>query len=292
MNARSGSWQLGRHLGRHLGARPAIRAALALIAALQAAAAPTNALAAVQAPGYRDGRIRIVQYSADRVYRLVGHVGYQIDLQFEPGERFVGLGAGDIEALSFVAQANHLFLKPKASPVETNLTVLTDRRHYQFDYTASAQPPDPLLLQDVIYALRFEYPARSDAAQAERARLEESLARAAAQREKNFDYWYCGDAALKPLSAYDDGVHTHLGFGARAELPALFVRNEDGSESLLNFSIERGEILVHRLARQFLVRRGRLAGCIVNAAYAGAGERLDSGTIAPDVVRSTREPGP
>ena len=90
-----------------------------------------------------DTRIRVAPYSGDKVYRLVGYVGYQIDLEFEPDESFVGLGAGDIEGLSFASQGNHLFLKPKASKVSTNLTVLTNRREYHFDYGASTEHPDP-----------------------------------------------------------------------------------------------------------------------------------------------------
>jgi len=50
------------------------------------------------------------------------------------------------------------------------------------------------------------------------------------------------------LAASDDGVHTRLSFGARSELPAIFVRNEDGSESLLNFSIDAGDVVIHRVA--------------------------------------------
>src|SRR5579864_6132735 len=111
---------------------------------------------ALPSPGLLDARIRVVSYSADQVYVLKGFVGYQTDLEFETGETFVGLGAGDIEGISFVAQDNHLFLKPRAAKVGTNLTILTSRRTYQVDYTASAVRPDPT--QDVIYALRFTYP--------------------------------------------------------------------------------------------------------------------------------------
>src|ERR1700722_8555068 len=63
--------------------------------------------------GAADSRLRSVIYSVDEVYRLRGYAGYQIDLEFEAGESFVGLGAGDIEALAFVAQGNHLFIKPR-----------------------------------------------------------------------------------------------------------------------------------------------------------------------------------
>jgi len=45
--------------------------------------------------------------------------------------------------MSFVGQDNHLFLKPKAAKVATNLTVLTNRRHYQFDYAAVSGIPPP-----------------------------------------------------------------------------------------------------------------------------------------------------
>ena len=76
----------------------------------------SNALAeTVPSRGVVDSRIRSSIYNGDEVYRLRGFVGYQIDIEFEPGEIFSGLGAGDMEGLSFVGQDNHLFLKPKAA---------------------------------------------------------------------------------------------------------------------------------------------------------------------------------
>jgi len=35
-----------------------------------------------------------------------------------------------------------------------------------------------------------------------------------------------------------------------------------------------------------------LTGCIVNKGYSGSGERLESGTIAPDVTRERKEISP
>jgi type IV secretion system protein VirB9 len=237
------------------------------------------------AAAHADPRLRVSAYSADEIFALKGYVGYQIDLEFEPGERFVGLGAGDLRSLGFAAQDNHLFLKPKAASVETNLTVLTTRRTYQFDYSASAQRPDPAL-GDVIYALRFTYPpsAADRAAEA----VERHLANASEGRRRNLAYAYRGSLQLKPVSASDDGVQTRLRFDARSELPAIFVRNDDGTESLVNFTVDADGLVVHRVARQFTVRRGRLKGCIVNEDFSGAGERLGSGTVAPAVERAVR----
>jgi len=241
----------------------------------------------VPVKGRIDGRIRTAVYNGDEVYRLHGYVGYQIDIEFEPGEIFTGLGAGDLEGLSFVGQDNHLFLKPKAAGVATNLTVLTSRRHYQFDYTALARRPasdDPA----VVYALRFTYPQlpTQSAADAAAKVLDSQLQSAGTQRARNTDYWYCGGPVLKPIAASDDGVHTRLRFAANADLPAIFVRNEDGSESLLNFNMDSGDVIVHRIARQFILRRGKLTGCVVNHGFAGGGMRLDSGTVTPEVERT------
>lgn len=239
--------------------------------------------------GAADPRVRVAPYREAEVYRLYGFVGYQIDLQFEPGETFVGLGAGDLEGVAYAAEANHLFLKPKVAKVGTNLTVLTSKRHYQFDYSASARRPDPLT-DEVIYAVRFLYPEEAATDQAaESRRAQQWLAQSADTRPHNIDYWFCGHPSIKPVAASDDGVHTRIRFGARSEQPAIFVRNEDGTESLLNFSVEDGDVVIHRVARQFIVRRGKLTGCVVNKGFGGAGVRLDSGTVSPEVSREVRE---
>jgi type IV secretion system protein VirB9 len=253
----------------------------------------TSSAETVPAKGAVDGRVRHAVYDGEEVYKLRGFVGYQIDLEFEAGETFTGLGAGDLEGLSFVGQDNHLFLKPKAAKVATNLTVLTNRRHYQFDYAAVSGHPaagDP----NVIYSLRFTYsPSQSRAAaEAQARRLDSQLAGASTQRSQNIDYWYCGQPTLRPVAASDDGVHTRFRFAANTELPAIFVRNEDGSESLLNFNMDAGDVIVHRVARRFILRRGRLTGCIVNRAFSGSGARLDSGTVAPNVERRVQGSAP
>jgi type IV secretion system protein VirB9 len=236
--------------------------------------------------GAVDARIRMAPYDAEQVYRLFGFVGYAIELIFEDGESFAGEGGGDLDGITFGWHSNHLILKPKAANVGTNLVIYTNRRAYRFEYSAIDRAPDPKT-DEVMYAVRFIYPApppaHSGPTSAEQAQI--GLARASTARPRNLDYWYCGSASLKPVAASDDGVQTRLAFGARAELPAIFLSNEDGSESLLNFSIEAGEVVIQRVAPRFIVRRGKLRGCVVNKAFSGGGERLKSGTIAPDVER-------
>ena len=263
-----------------------MRAMALLICALFICTRHTPACAA---PPSADSRMRTVGYSPEQVYSLRGYVGYQIDLEFEPDETFVGLGSGDVEGLTFSAQDNHLFIKPKAAAVRTNLTVLTSRRSYHFDYEVISAAGPGRNAPELIYTLRFAYPVTPAAADLlVRAEAERALDRGPDPALLNRDYWYCGSGALLPLAAFDDGVHTHLRFNPQGELPALFVRNDDGSESLLNFNIQQGEIVIHRVARQFVVRRGRLTGCIVNKSFDGAGRELRSGTVTQQVERATR----
>ena len=243
--------------------------------------------ASVPVRGTVDARIRTAFYDPQQVYRLEAFVGYQIELVFEKGERFTGQGSGDIEAIALGAHENHVIVKPRAEQVDTNLVIYTNRRAYRFDYLVHARAPDPSV-DEVIYAVLFVYPQDQAGPQQAQQQLDQSLEQASATRARNLNYWYCGADAVKPIAAFDDGVQTHLSFGPRAELPAVFLLNDDDSESLLNFSVEDGAIVIHRVARRLIVRRGGLTGCIVNRGYSGGGERLESGTLTPAVIRERR----
>lgn len=262
---------------RHV-VRACCSSALAALLALRSADADT-----VPEPGKIDERVRVVPYVADDVYRLRGYAGYQIDLEFESGETFTGMSAGDLQGVTFAAEANHVFVKPKVVGGETNLTILTSRRAYHFDYATTGRRPDPKV-DDVIYVLRFTYAAASEAQTLRD--VERKLA--AGSPARNYDYWYRGSVAVKPVGAWDDGVQTRLRFGTTQELPAIFLRNEDGSESLVNVTVDGTDVTVHRVAHQLVVRRGKLSGCIVNEAFEGGGVRLRSGTVSPSVERMTR----
>jgi len=233
-----------------------------------------------------DHRIRSLLFVPDHVVRLRGWVGYHIDLEFESGESFQTLGGGDLAGLTYGAFDNHLVLKPAAPAVRTNLTVITNRRTYVIDYAVSAGRPDPMT-DELVYSLRFQYPTLPGPTPGEK--VTDSLAGAPVARFQNRDYAYCGHPSLQPIAASDDGVHTRLRFGLSAETPAIFVRSDDGTESLLNYSVEGQDIVIHRLARHFILRRGRLVGCVTNQGFIGAGERLGSGTVSPHVDRQTRE---
>lgn len=264
-----------------------------LLLALSLAAASSSPAENIPTRGKVDSRIRTTAYNAEEVYKLQGFVGYAIELIFEEGETFAGTGGGDLEGVTVDAHGNSVLLKPKAAIVATNLVVFTDRRAYRFDYSVSARRPNRFA-DEVMYAVRFTYSLQTAGANGEDSqfKIDRDLAQAKAVRARNLNYWYCGRGSLRPSAAFDDGVQTRLTFGNRSEIPAIFVRNDDGSESLLNFSMDGGDVVIHRVAPKFILRRGRLTGCIVNKSFAGAGLRLETGTVSPGVTRELKERRP
>jgi type IV secretion system protein VirB9 len=243
------------------------------------------AAAVVPVPGAVDARVRELEYREEQVVSLVGYVGYHIHLELAPGETFVALGAGDSAAVDVAAEGPHVMLKPKATRVATNLTLVSSRRVYHFEYRSIDAPPP---LESAIFALRFRYgPAPATVSPA--ATPVPATARVVEPpRPVNHDYWYCGSPWLRPVLVSDDGVQTRLTFSTRGEWPAIFVRNEDGSESLLNFHAEGTTAVVHRVAPAFVLRRGRLVGCVENRGFAGSGVFLSSGVAERGVAREVR----
>lgn len=243
-------------------------AALALVVVLPLVSARAMA-EVVPAQGDGDPRLRTVRYSAQEVVKLTAAVGFQIHLEFGAGESFVNLAAGDTGAVDVGSIANHVMLKPKVTSGHTNLVILTSRRVYHFDYRIVATPDtwSRVPSDRVMWSVRFEYP--EDAKPEPKAAPKAEAAAGAVTR--NLDYAYRGVRSLKPTRVEDDGKQTRFVFGDNAEIPAIFARDEAGEESLVNFHVDAGGLVVHSVAREFVVRRGKLVACIVNSGFVSAG---------------------
>ena len=241
--------------------------------------------------GNTDARVRQVTYDKNDVINLIGYEGYQTHLKLADDEEFIGVGAGDTGGLDITAEGNDTWIKPKASLVRTNFDIKTNRRVYHFDYQSRKIPPkNP---NSMIYSITFRYP-EDEAKQRIALTAQEQLKRKLNSKRlaaNNRDYWYCGSPSMKPVEAYDDGMQTHIKFSAYAEFPAIFVENDDQTEALINFHIdpETGEVVVHRIGRRFVLRRGDLVGCIENRQFTGGGKRTTTGTVNQDVLRETKQ---
>jgi len=226
-----------------------------------------------------DGRVKRVDFEPGLVLPLTLFVGYHVHFEFAPEERFVNLGAGDSSLVEAAAERNHLFLKPRVPSAGTNLTILTDRRVYYVDYRALGRPPKP---GELVYAVLYHYPPPPELT------LPAPPVVPGRRAIANQNYVYAGPKDLRPMRAEDDGLMTRLTFGRATELPAIYIENSDGSLSLANTHLEGATVYVHRVAGRLSLRRGALAGCLVNRGLDRAVAAPDNCTVDPATDRLLR----
>ena len=200
-----------------------------------------------QEDSVRDPRLRIVQYQADQVVPIEGHLGYQMMLEFGPRERIENVSIGD--SLGWQVTPNRaatlLFLKPIAPRAATNMTVVTNLRSYAFSLHVGGRvhgPDDPR----IVYGLRFAYPDEPPPAQ--EARPEPATL--------NFDYAATGSSSIRPTRIFDDGHFTYFQMPRAAETPAIFLLNAQGQEEVVNSQVRDGFTIVDQVADAFVLRYG------------------------------------
>lgn len=248
--------------------------------------------------GRLDSRVRVADYHPAEVYKIRTFYGVSTHVQFGEGETMTDVALGDTEAWEVEPRKSHLFIKPKAQKADTNLTVVTNKRVYQFALVVEPRGvrddkawKDP----DLVYSLSFRYPdeeaarlsARATVAEATAARdkVKDRLAEAK-KRDENRDYWVAGSEEVSPTAARDDGRFIYLTFSLNRDMPAVYAVDGEGNESLLNTNVEGNEIVVQRMVRKLILRKGKAVACVVNKSFdLNGGSDNTTGTVAPDVER-------
>lgn len=105
-----------------------------------------------------DSRIKTYIYSPNEVYLLVLHYGFQSNIEFAKGEAIDTITLGDAFAWKLTPIGNKLFIKPMEQNIRTNMTIITNKRTYQFDIVAKEfNDGDD---KDLVYVVRFQYPKK------------------------------------------------------------------------------------------------------------------------------------
>jgi type IV secretion system protein VirB9 len=246
------------------------RVIASLFAIIVLFAAPALARQDTSAPG--DRRIRVIPYDPDQVINLVGHLGYQIMVEFGADEQIENVSIGD--SLGWQVTPNRratlLFLKPLELDATTNMTVVTSQRRYAFTLSADevSGPSDPAL----VYTLRFSYPPPPIV-----------IAEPVIEPEPpppepvqlNFNYSFSGSRSAAPARVFDDGVFTYFQFAPDADAPAIFVIGADGEEELVNAQARNGSMVIDRIARTFVLRYGKERTQVFNDAFVTSPAEID-----------------
>jgi type IV secretion system protein VirB9 len=85
--------------------------------------------------------------------------------------------------------------------------------------------------------------------------------------EVNQRYTYSGSRENLPSRVFDDGRSTTFEWPQGVETPAIFVRRADGGEAVVNYSHDAGKLVVHQVAREFILRNGGEVTRLFNDGY-------------------------
>ena len=105
-----------------------------------------------------DSRIKTYIYSPNEVYLLVLHYGFQSHIEFAKGENIDTITLGDTYAWKITPLENRIFIKPMEKNIRTNMTIITNKRTYQFDLVAKELEDGDE--KDLVYVVRFYYPQK------------------------------------------------------------------------------------------------------------------------------------
>jgi type IV secretion system protein VirB9 len=210
---------------------------------------------------YRAGGVARVITEGNFVTVPYGHVQPTVTctvlracvIELQPGEVILSRIAGDTERWEIVPASSGadgrttlIVVKPRDCDLTTNLVLATDRRLYDLTLDAppcSTKSTNPQ--QAYVRHVRFYYPDETVAtwSRPEPVRIAPDVAALSfnyrVQKDREFPW--------APAQVFDDGarVYIKLPEAARhAEAPVLFVLEEDGSRTLLNYTLVGGDTYV------------------------------------------------
>jgi type IV secretion system protein VirB9 len=207
---------------------------------LVAVAAPLAAQVRPE-PGPGDPRIQTVLYDPDQVVQLQAAPGYQVGIELATDEQIENVAVGDSAAWQVTPsrRGDHLFVKPLAAGVATNMTIVTSARVYLFELM-------PLFDRaQQAFTVRFRYPGDAAQPSVSDAPPVENL------------YRVSGDRALRPSRISDDGVHTFIEWPEDRALPAVYAVNAQGREMLVNGGMRDGIWVIDGVADRLVFRIDR-----------------------------------
>ncbi|TCM51151.1 type IV secretion system protein VirB9 [Rhizobium sp. PP-F2F-G48] len=273
--------------------KPIIIAALAAVLL----AGPAHAL---EVPRGADGdsRVRFVNYQPYDITRIVGSLRSSVQVEFSPDEEIAHVALGNTVAWEVAPAGNILFLKPRENQPVTNISVVTTRRDgskrsYQMELMVREGSVEAG--QNTYFYVKYRYPADeaaqkrlASAARAEAAKAGEADAVLGIHEQygpRNWRYAAQGSVAIEPQAVYDNGKITTFAFSGNQEMPAIYIENSDGAETLVPKSVTGDLVLIHAVSRKFILRRGSDVLCIFNEAWSATGINPGTNTTSPSVER-------
>lgn len=245
-------------------------------------------------PGWSgDSRVRQVVYRADEVVCIQAQRGFATHIALDPHEQIQIVAPGDRDGWQIVAnKGDHdVYLKPQLAAHDSNLEIRTDRRSYSFDLVVL-----PLAAKfgnhNVMYRVSFVYPDDEQAkahADTDATLVKQRLAQPPVVRNASYSMQVMpASDDIAPTAAWDDGRFTYLRIPDNRRMPAVFRVADDGTESVVDRHVEGDTLVIHEVAKRFVLRLATETVGIWNDAYDRDGVPPHDGTTVSGVKRVLR----
>ena len=212
-----------------------------------------------------DKRIRTYVYNPNEVYVFTAHYGYQSEIELDPKESIGVISLGNAPSWQIEPMGSRIFIKPIEPDATTNMTIITDKRTYHFELYA--EEAESIRDEKMVFTARFYYPdLESGAVRTFKPTKTLKLPNIKEEPEKyHFNYTLSGSEGIAPLRVFDDGEFTYFQFrNKNADIPAFFMVDNEGKESLVNYRVLQDYIVVERVASQYTLRNGDEVTCVFN----------------------------
>ena len=255
----------------------------------------------VNAAPFKFQRIMVLDYdedAQDKSIPILTKRGFVTQIDFGKGEAIESLGGtsqaaaltGDADGWIVVGRKGdrHLYLKPKSEAYPSNLLVVTNRYNYAFELRIL---PDESR-SDGVWRLSFRYP-NDGLSNAEVRANQVAYALGVSNEKRNLKYrveLIRGNGDILPKKVWDDGRFTYIAMGNNREIPAAFKIDGNDGESTVNLHTEGQLLVIHEVARRFLLRLDRQEVGIWNEAFDPDGMANTTGTASSEVVREVVQP--
>ena len=218
-----------------------------------------------------DRRMKVVAYNPNDIVTIHGSHFVSTAVYLEKNEAILHVDIGDPLAWKATPSKDApyiLFVEPQLPQSDTNMTVITTKRAYQFRLVTYTN--DTARSPHVIFSLKFKFPDEernqfeSEIGQLQRSFQGNSPNSVASW---NYDYSFYGSKRLAPTQTVDNGTFTIFKFPKHTPVPAIFAVDGHRNESLVNFRVAGDYVFVQGVYRQYTLRNGNDVTTIYNDSY-------------------------
>ena len=253
-----------------------------------------------------DPRIRFIDFKNDEVVTIAVARGVVTRAMLGSDEAIVDAGVG-------FPSSNQIWIKPKDNATTNNIEIATTKRDYSLHLIVvpgaekaagvyhrvifrHALPPTPLTVRigNATPTPSQEKPATSVTVADISTPMVRNASYSRQVSPKSED--------IVPSVVFDDGRFTFFQFPKNTEPPALFALTAAGEEVRMNYhaerlsvdpsnptaSVEMDYLVVHKVAKEFILRLGSSVVKIINNDYDAKGIETYNGTTRPSLVRQDK----